>query len=149
MRTMRDVTRFIATAFLTCACLLTSNTAVAQPVMENLGRGVIVVRSAEKSAYIGWRLLGTDPDDVAFNLYRAAGTGRPSRLNTVPLTKTTDFLDTTFDPAIVNAFTVRAVVGGKELDPSAPFVLAANAPIQQFLTVPLQRPAGGEVPGPS
>jgi rhamnogalacturonan endolyase len=147
--TMRDVTRFIAMAFLTCACLLTSKTAVAQPVMENLGRGVIVVRSAERSAYIGWRLLGTDPEDVGFNLYRAAGAGRPSRLNTVPLTKTTDFLDTTFDPAIVNTFTVRAVVGGKELDPSAPFVLPADAAIQQFLSVPLQRPAGGEVPGPS
>ena len=147
--TVREATRLIVTAFLACACLLTSNTAAAQHVMENLGRGVIVVRSAERSAYIGWRLLGTDPEEVGFNLYRAAGTGRPSRLNTVLLRKTTDFLDTTLDPATVNTFTVRAVVGGKELAPSAPFVLPANAPIQQYLSVPLQRPAAGEVPGPS
>ena len=47
--------------------------------MENLGRGVVVVRSGETSAYVGWRLLGTDPAGVGFNLYRAAGAGRPIR----------------------------------------------------------------------
>jgi rhamnogalacturonan endolyase len=147
--TKRHATRFVVTALLACGCLLSSNTARAQHVMENLGRGIVVVRSGEASAYVGWRLLGTDPADVAFNLYRAAGAARPSRLNTVPLTTTTDFVDTTFDPALVNTYTVRAVVGGKERDPGAPFVLPANAPIQQSLGVPLQRPAGGEVPGPS
>jgi rhamnogalacturonan endolyase len=141
--------RRILTTLLTCACLLSPETARAQYVMENLGRGIIVVRSGETSAYVGWRLLGTDPDAVAFNLYRAAGAGKPARLNTSVLTKTTDFVDTTLDPAVVNTYTVRAVVRGRELGPSAPFVLPAGAPIRQFLTVPLQRPAGGEAPGPS
>jgi rhamnogalacturonan endolyase len=48
-------------------------------MMEKLGRGVIAVRSTEKQVYVGWRLLGTDPQGVAFNLYRSTG----------PLTKTT------------------------------------------------------------
>jgi len=61
-------------------------------VMENLGRGVVVMRSGGTSAYVGWRLLGTDPAGVGFNLYRAAGPGRPSRLNKALLTKTTDFV---------------------------------------------------------
>ena len=47
---------------LACACLLPSTIVRAQPVMENLGRNVVVVRSGETSAYVGWRLLGTDPD---------------------------------------------------------------------------------------
>ena len=34
---------------------------------------------------------------------------------------------------------------GAELAASAPFVLPANAPVQQYLTVPLQRPAGASV----
>jgi rhamnogalacturonan endolyase len=121
----------------------------AQPLMENLGRGVVVVRTGERSAYIGWRLLGTDPEAVAFNLYRAAGDRPPVRLNGSPLTKTTDYVDTTLDPAVANAYTVRAIAGGKERAPSAPFVLPANAPVRQFLTVPLQRPPGGTVPGPA
>ena len=55
--------------------LVLSGDAVAQPVMENLGRGVVVVRTGETSAYVGWRLLGTDPAGVGFNVYRAAGAG--------------------------------------------------------------------------
>ena len=146
---MRETTPVVVTVLLACTCLLLSSEALAQPVMENLGRGVVAVRSGEKSAYVGWRLLATDPEGIAFNLYRAAGDGRPARLNEVPLTTTTDFVDATFDPAVVNRYTVRGVVAGKELNPSTPFVLPANAPIQQFLTVPLQRPAGGKVAGPS
>jgi rhamnogalacturonan endolyase len=135
-------------ALLSLLALAAGGSAEAQPVMEGLGRGLVVVRSDGRSAYVGWRLLGTDPDDIAFNLYRAAGDHPPVRLNAAPLTKTTDFVDTALDPAAANAYTVRAIVGGKERGPSAPFVLPANAPIRQFLTVPLQRPPGGEVPGP-
>ena len=117
--------------------------------MENLGRGVVAVRSAERTAYVGWRLLATDPEGVGFNLYRSAGTETPVRLNASVLTSTTDFIDNTLDPALRNTYTVRAVVSGKELIASAPFVLPANTAIRQFLTVPLQRPTGGEAPGPS
>jgi rhamnogalacturonan endolyase len=116
--------------------------------MENLGRGLVVVRTGEASAYVGWRLLGTDPAGVGFNLYRTSDVSvRRPRL--AQLTKTTDFVDTTLDPSVANVYTVRAVVGGIELPPSEPFVLPANAPIRQFLNVPLQQPAGGEAPGPS
>ena len=124
-------TRIIVTTVLTCAGFLSlSNTAGAQPVVEKLGRGVVAVRSGETSAYVGWRLLGTDPVGTGFNLYRATGARRPTRLNQALLTKTTDFVDTTLDPRVVNSYTVRAVVGGRELAPSAPFVLPPNAPIQ-------------------
>jgi rhamnogalacturonan endolyase len=130
-------------------CLLWASAAGAQPVMENLGRGLVVVRTGEASVYVGWRLLATDAAGVAFNLYKAAGAGRPTRLNRTPLTKTTDFVDSALDPAVTNTYTVRAVIGGKEVAPSTPVLLAANPPIRQFLTVPLQQPAGGEAPGPS
>jgi rhamnogalacturonan endolyase len=126
-----------------------STPALAQPVMENLGRGVVVVRTADSSAYIGWRLLATDPAAVAFNLYRAAGRGEPVRLNKDPLTSTTDFVDAALERSIDYTYTVRAVSGGKEQLPGASFVLPAGTPIRQYLTVPLQRPDGGVVPGPS
>jgi rhamnogalacturonan endolyase len=147
--TTPDVTRFVGTALLIAVCQLLPATARAQHVLENLGRGIVAVRSGEKSVYVGWRLLGTDPAGVGFNLYRGAGGGRPTRLNTALLTKATDFVDTTLDPTVVNTYTVQAVVGGTELEPGAPFVLRANAPIQQFLTVPLQRPPDAKVPGAS
>jgi rhamnogalacturonan endolyase len=117
-------------------------------VMEPLGRGIVVVRTGEASAYVGWRLLATDPPGVAFNVYRAAGTARPLRLNKTPLTATSDYVDTTVEAAIANSYTVRPVVGGKELD-GGTAILPANAPIQPYLSVALQRPSGGEMPGPN
>ena len=45
-------------------------------VVENLGRGLIAIRASESTVYVGWRLLGTDPSDIAFNVYRASGAAR-------------------------------------------------------------------------
>jgi rhamnogalacturonan endolyase len=115
-------------------------------MMENLSRGVIAMRSGEKEVYVGWRLLGTEPADIAFNLYRATGAKAPVKLNTAPLTKTTDFVDTTFDPAETNTYTVRAVLKGKEQAPGKPYKLAANAPVRQYLEIPIQQPPGGTSP---
>ena len=50
------------------ACVLHPTIAPAQYVVENLGRGVIAIRASETTVYVGWRLLGTDPVDVGFNV---------------------------------------------------------------------------------
>jgi rhamnogalacturonan endolyase len=119
-----------------------------QYVMENLGRGVVAVRASETTAYVGWRLLGTDPPGVSFNVYRASGSGKPLRLNRHPLSSTTDFVDASPDFSVTSVYTVRPVVDGKERAPSAPATIDAQAPVQQYLSVPLQRPAGGTVEVP-
>ena len=41
--------------------------------MEKLGRGVVAVHYQQGKVFVGWRLLGTDPDDIAFNVYRKTG----------------------------------------------------------------------------
>jgi rhamnogalacturonan endolyase len=118
-------------------------------VVENLGRGVIALRTSETSVYVGWRLLGTDPKEIAFNVYRATGPAAPVKLNDAPIAATTDFVDEAADLAQSNAYTVRPVWKDTELAPSAAFVLPAAAPVQQYLTLPLQRPAGGNVEVPT
>jgi rhamnogalacturonan endolyase len=118
-------------------------------VVENLGRGLIALRASETTVYVGWRLLGTDRSDLAFNVYRASDGDAPVKLNSAPIVATTDFVDTTADVSRVNTYTVRPVLKDTELTASAPFVLSANAPVQQYLTIPLQRPAGGDVEVPA
>lgn len=137
-------------AFLTLlvAALLLPPAASAQYVVENLGRGVIAIRASENTVYIGWRLLGTDPSDIGFNVYRASGSGSPVKLNDTLVAATTNFVDASADLTLPNAYTVRPVLKGVELAASTPFVLSANPPIQQYLTVPLDRPAGGSVEVP-
>ena len=138
-----------------CACLTVSaHSAAADPttfpyVVENLGRGVVALRTGDTSVYVGWRLLGTDPTWLAFNLYRTSGAGEPVRLNAAPLLTTTDFVDTTADLTQDNLYSVRPLLAGVELPASAAFKLPANAPPQPYLSIPLQRPAGGDVEVPA
>ncbi|MAT69341.1 MAG: hypothetical protein CMJ58_07415 [Planctomycetaceae bacterium] len=113
--------------------------------VEALDRGLIAMRRATGEIYVGWRLLGTDAPDVAFNLYRTNG-GRATRLNATPLTQTTDFVDATAPMTFNNTYYVRPVVAGIELAPSETFTVSAFAPIQQFLEVPIQLPAPTTTP---
>lgn len=99
--------------------------------------------------YVGWRLLGTDPPDIGFNVYRAGGAGAPTKVNDVPVAATTNLIDVSADLTQVNTYTVRPVLKGTELAASTPFVLPANAAVQQYLTVSLDRPAGGSVEVPA
>jgi len=137
-------------AFIFIASTLVAPAVVsAQYVMESLGRGVVAVRSTPTTVYVGWRLLGTDPAEIAFNIYRSTDGGPPAKLNPKPLSTTTDFVDTTAAMTRSNSYIVRPVRAGRELAPSAPATVRANASIEQFLTVPLQRPRGGDVEVPA
>ncbi|HEX8072680.1 MAG TPA: rhamnogalacturonan lyase [Pyrinomonadaceae bacterium] len=124
------------------AALIWPARAGAQRQMEHLGRGVVAVRQADGRVWIGWRLLGTDPDAVAFNLYRAADGARPVKLNDKPITGPTNFVDDKADPAHSHAYTVRAVLRGREQEASAPFTLKANTPARQYLSIPVRPPQG-------
>lgn len=114
--------------------------------MENLGRGVVAVRSTTTGVFISWRVLGTDPPDTAFNLYRSTGGGAPTLLNASPITGATHFVDNTADLTQTNSYSVRPIVFGLEQAPSASFTLTANAPVQQYLRLPLQVPPAGVTP---
>ena len=126
--------------------LLLTHSASAQSRMEFLGRGVVVVRTSSSQAYVGWRMLGTDASGIAFNVYRSANGGTPVKLNGSAITTTTNFVDGSANLTQSNAYSVRPVIGGVEQPASAAFTLPANAPIRQFLSVPLQIPAGGTTP---
>jgi rhamnogalacturonan endolyase len=114
--------------------------------MESLGRGLIAVNQGSEGVYIGWRLLGADPENIAFNLYRSTEGGNPVKLNNEPLTTSTNFVDRTADLSKTNAYCVRPVLGDQEQAASAAYPLPANAPVQQYISIPLQIPAGGTTP---
>jgi hypothetical protein len=99
--------------------------------MERLDRGLISVRSGSGNL-VNWRLLGTDPPNVTFNLYRGG-----TQIFSGPLTNF-------FDPgaSATASYTVRAVSGGVEQPASAASLNLTNG----FLDVPLQIPPGGTTP---
>ncbi|MBW3627726.1 MAG: silent information regulator protein Sir2 [Gemmatimonadetes bacterium] len=96
-------------------------------IEEKLGRGMLAMRTGPQAVYLGWRLLETDPSDIAFNVYRATAGGRATKLNRDPIRTTTDFIDTAARLTRENAWFVRPVVNGAEQAESGRVVLAANA----------------------
>lgn len=114
--------------------------------VEQLNRGVVVVRPTAGSAYIGWRLLGDDPTGVAFNVYRSSAGGAAVKLNATPLTQTTDYRDNSATAGVEHIYYVRAVIDGREAPPSESYTLAASTLVQQHLDIPLQIPPGGMTP---
>jgi rhamnogalacturonan endolyase len=118
----------------------------AQRQMEKLGRGMVAIRTNSTSVYLSWRMLGTDPDDIGFNLYRVPNGGTAVKVNSALITNSCNIVDTGATLTQSNAWYVRPVTNGVEWTASLAFGLAANAPVQQYLSVPLQVPAGGTTP---
>ena len=101
-------------------------------IEEKLNRGMSAFRTGETSVYLGWRMLKTDPADVAYNVYRSTTGASAVRINGEPIRKTTDFTDSKAPLDKENSWFVRAVVRGKEQESSIRAALAANSPIQQY-----------------
>lgn len=120
---------------LLCAVLLLlAPLAQAQRRMEKLNRSVVAVRSSASAVFVSWRLFGTDPAGMAFNVYRDG-----TRLNTTPITGATNYVDNT---TASGTYTVRPVLNGVEQAASA----GAGVWTDKFLRIPIQRPAGGTTP---
>lgn len=119
----------------------------AQYQMEDLNRGVIAVRTGSAQVYVGWRLLGTEATaNIGFNVYRSTDGGPAVKLNGSVITSSANFVDNSATTSQSTRYFVRAVVNGAEQSDSESFTLPANAPTQNYLRVPLQRPAGGVTP---
>lgn len=115
----------------------------AQRKMERLSRGTIAIRQSKDSVFISWRILVTDPENIAFNLYRVSGNNtRPAKLNPKPLTQGTNLIDTKADLTQSNSWYIKSLTGGVESAAGKPFTLPANAPVRQYLSIALQTPEG-------
>ncbi|MEV6714604.1 hypothetical protein AB0M48_21515 [Lentzea sp. NPDC051208] len=116
--------------------------AAARP-MENLGRGVVAVRSSNTAVLVSWRLLGLDPDGIGFNVYRSTAGGPEVKLNSAVLTGGTNYTDSTADLTRSNSYRVRPVLNGAEQPPSGAFTLTADHAVEPVVRVPLR--SGGPV----
>ena len=111
----------------------TANAATAKQV-ERLDRGLTSVHTSSGNL-VSWRWLATDPDNVAFNVYRGT-----SKLNSSPLTGATNYFDS--GAADSAEYTVRAVVNGTEQPASGQALQFRSG----YLDVPISPPSGGTTP---
>lgn len=139
--------RFLAISF---AALALGQPLAAQRQMERLGRGIVALRSSGTQVHVSWRLLGDEPLDIAFNLYRSANGGAAVKVNATPIAGTTDYLDTPGGlGSTAYSYSVRPVRGGVEVSDvwahsaGAAFSLPANPPTRRYVPVPLQATPDG------
>ncbi|MEH0194628.1 rhamnogalacturonan lyase [Caulobacter sp. CCNWLY153] len=103
--------------------------------VEHLDRGLVAAPAIDGGVLVSWRYTGEDALGLAFNLYRDG-----KKLNAKPLAFATNFVDKT---GVVGArYTLKAVTKGKE----GPVEGETTALKDGFLTIPLQKPAGGVTP---
>lgn len=105
---------------------------------EKLGRGLIVVYIGDNKAYIGWRLLATDINDISFNIYKSEGGSFPVKLNIEPISKTTDFIDNNVNTSVRNCYYLRPVVNGIEKEVESSFCIGPNPEKKQYIRIPVQ-----------
>ncbi|OMI28535.1 rhamnogalacturonan lyase [Bacillus haynesii] len=102
--------------------------------MEHLNRGLVAVKT-KKGVFLSWRLLGTDPEETAFNLYRNG-----QRINSTPISSSTNFLDKHGNEK--SLYYVTKVLGDKEVETSHKTAVWEKP----YMDVPLNKPDGGTTP---
>lgn len=128
----------VTTAALIAAGLTALGTGTAQAAtarqVEALDRGVVSVHT-DSGNLVSWRWLGTDPNDVSFNVYQAG-----TLVNSTPITGSTNYFHSGA-PAQAD-YTVRAIVNGVEQADSVHAVQFRTG----YKDVPITPPAGGTTP---
>lgn len=116
--------------FLILLFLLTFTSLNAQRIWEKMDRGVVVVNKGSNQLFISWRFFATDPDNIAFNLYRQVGSATPTLLNTTPITGATNYVWTVTGTGLSSAsrIYVKPVINGVEGAEGGSWSLAANHP---------------------
>ena len=106
----------------------------AQRMVEKLNRGLVAVRTSDSTVYVGWRMFGTDPKEIAFNLYRNG-----KKVNENPITSSTNLIDNVKSN---ETYSLRSVLNNKEKKEMD----KVSAWTESFLEIPLNTPKGGITP---
>ena len=132
----------LKSAVVALALLTIALASPAQRQMETLGRGVVAMRTSSSAAYVGWRLLGTDPADTKFNLYRV--TSGVTNLVTANITNSCNYSDSNAAQASAHSWFVQPILNGVTQANSVSYSMPANAAIQQYISIPLTPPPDGD-----
>jgi rhamnogalacturonan endolyase len=96
------------------------------------------VATRDGHVYVGWRLLASDPSDIAFNVFRSAEREGPrTKLNAEPITDSCNFVDTTAEGRSWH-YVVQAVGGNGAVAASESVRSDPEDAQRGYLSIPLQ-----------
>ena len=117
--------------------ILFSQLLSAQRQMEYLKRGIVAMPS-ESGVFVSWRLLGTEPQNIQFDIYRIEN-NKSKKLNEKPLLNETSFLDKTADKTKDYTYFVKSNTKNQEIDQDFAKYVANQKP---YFSIPLKTPVG-------
>ncbi|WP_185819480.1 hypothetical protein [Salibacterium salarium] len=98
--------------------------------MEQLNRAPVAV-DTDDGVYVGWKMLGTDPEEVTFDLYRDG-----EKINESPIADSTNFLDKNGTANATYQVHVNNGSGEEETE-------SVDVWNEQYASIPLDKPEGG------
>ena len=110
----------------------------AQRQMEYLDRGVVAVTNTSGDVLVSWRLLATDPADIAFHVYRSSKDAEPRRITGSTIKTATCFIDKDVPPGTATRYHVATIVAEKEQSISE----SSLSSLKPYFSIPLQTPDG-------
>lgn len=138
---LKKSTLFLLGSVLVASCwapqLVTATKETEQPPprqMEYLDRAPVAVK-VDEGVFVSWRVLGTDDEAIAFNLYRDG-----QKINSAPISSSTNYLDR--EGTADATYSIRAVLKGKEQAATE----TVNVWGKNYHSLPLQKPADGQNP---
>lgn len=102
--------------------------------VERLDRAPVAVPT-EDGVLVGWRMLGLDPESIAFHVYRDG-----DRITDTPLRGATSLVDR--DGTADSRYRVVALAGRQRVDATEEFGVWGEG----YLDIPVNQPAGGVTP---
>jgi rhamnogalacturonan endolyase len=108
------------------------NLSAQTPFVEKIDRGVVALTIDGTHAYVGWRLLKSDPAGISFNVYRKeVGSSEFKLVNKEKISGTTNFIDATVKAGMAYRYKVKTLINSKEDDTpgeATVFMLTGNQP---------------------
>ncbi len=121
-------------------------------IADRLDRGLMAMKRADGSVYLGWRFLSNDPAGTTFQVHRKSGDGDAVKLADV--SDSTNFVDETAPKSGAVAYHIVTNVPEKEPVVSKTFTLDAGAEAKDYLSIELaegvkgfMKPAVGDLDG--
>ena len=108
--------------------------------MERLDRGLVALPAQDKGIFVSWRLLGTDPKGITFDLLRD-GKVIAKKLKVTNFTDKEGTLESQYSVITSHPSTVKPQTSN--LKPQTSHITPWPA---LFLSIPLDRPQGGTTP---
>jgi len=125
-------------SFLVAVVILESTIVVHAQNGKIPGRGIVALPRGEGAVTVSWRLRSSDPDDVAFKVYRQDIYGGPEYvlITASPLRGGgTTYIDDRAEPGHSYRYRVQAIIGGREAPTDEAAYVTALEREQPYLSI--------------